>query len=216
MPKERAPDDTATDLLVDELIDGSPAELRNRFQTAQAQMLVTIQVLRSGLESSRKVAWKHHMDIWNMALFLNMASLDLSMTIEHVVFERVEWRRKLQARNLATLVYEVTEDHTQLLGKPIRENLQALDLISKFEGPLKAAKKPLDQFWKEHQPRLKTIRNYTGAHRAHDCSEFIEMIDEINPHEIYRIGMDLGNLLIACGAFLQDVMTIAASTYPKK
>ena len=57
---------------------------------------------------------------------------------------------------------------TQLLGKKIRDPLETLGLLSKFDSELRRVREPLDKFWKQHQEKLTDVRTMTAAHQEAD------------------------------------------------
>jgi hypothetical protein len=96
-----------------------------------------------------------HAQLWNVGIYINIAAHDLSVLVMQLHFERDLWTRKQIARHVALAIYEITEDMTQLLGKKIRDPLETLGLLSKFDSELRRVREPLDKFWKQHQGKLK-------------------------------------------------------------
>jgi hypothetical protein len=71
-----------------------------------------------------------------MGIYLNIAAHDLSILVMQLHFEKDAWTRRQTARHAVLTIYEVTEDMTQLLGKKIREPLETLGLLTRFDSDL--------------------------------------------------------------------------------
>jgi hypothetical protein len=106
----------------------------------------------------RARGWDTHERLWNIGIYLNMTAHDLSATIWGLCQERDPWARKLEARHLALIVYEFTDDLRHMLGGQIRQALRTLGVFDIYDAELRSARKPLDDFHAKHAADLNRIR----------------------------------------------------------
>lgn len=169
---------------IDSLFDQEHDELERTFAEKHQQLLATTTVLKETLTELYGRGWNTHAQLWNVCLHINLAAHDLSVMVWQLFAERDIWARKLAARHVALLVFEITEDFTQLLGGPFREALHMLGTLKRFEPDLRSARKPLDSFRQVRSSELNRVRNIAAAHRDHDGLRLLNTIESIDIEQI--------------------------------
>jgi len=193
--------------LVDKLVVTEKENLAREFNEKHNRLIATTEVLKQTLMICRQNGWENHAALWNIAIYLNIAGHDLSILVQQLHFERETWARKQIARHVVLAIYEITEDMTQLLGKKIREPLEKLGLLTKFEKQIGKVRKPLNEFWNENQESMQEIRCMSAAHRDHDGLALLEAIDTINVQKIAVLGLEINKILIEIGNLMQIILT---------
>lgn len=170
--------------------------------------------MQQTVETIRSHGWKTHESIWNASLFLNTIAYDLSHNVYDMVYERDEWRRRMVARQLATLIFEIGEDLPGVYGKEFRTSCTALRVPDNRMKALDIELKRVSSLWKETRKVLKDIRTVAGAHRDHDSLKMNEVIKSIDLFALLGIGVKIGELINQLGAASQNILTATSSTMP--
>lgn len=185
-----------------------PSRIRHRWKNRRR--LVVSASLQRTLKANCDKAKAHNLPtyvgIYNVGLFIAVAEQDVSTYSEAIVFARSEWHRKFHARGLAVLLLELSEDLPELLGKKYRNWLSELELGSEWTERLNNIGRQLSSFRKEHTPFLRRVRNYIGAHRDHDASTQLELIDSLDVLEVFRLGALLSVPLRGLMDFYTDLL----------
>ncbi len=200
--------------MADHLVDREAAQLRVTFKQKHEKLIAATKLFKDTIERLRTQGYTTHATLWNACLYLNMAAHDLSILVEDLALERDYWRRRFNARHLALLAYETTEDLQTLLGKSFRDALNKLGVLSQFEQNLRDARKPLDGFWRQHQAALKQVRTTAAAHRDQDGMAVLNTIENINIDDSLGIGLSLGKILDDLGAVLQTIVVQTSKIAP--
>lgn len=198
----------------DDLFDQQRASLEQTFAKKHHQLRATTEVFKQSLQNSKRQGWHTHAQLWNLGIYINLAAHDLSVLVWQLCVERDIWTRKLLARHVALLMYETTEDMTQLLGKRVREPLDKLGILPTFDGSLRTVREPLDQFWKQHAGKFNHIRRTSAAHRDLDGLTLFDTIDTIDIYEIIDRGLELGKVLNNIGSVVQSILTASSKIAP--
>ena len=183
------------------------------FANKHSELLITSNAFFVTINNFQSQNLHFHAQIWNIALFLNIAQHDLSLLIYQVANEQQSWTRRLAARHLALVTYETTDDLTHLLGKPLRDPLENLGLLKNFDNQLREARLPLISFKKKNEAKLDYIRNLSAAHRDHDALILFKSIKEIDVLDILTIGIELGNIQIEIGKELEKIFNSIRNQY---
>jgi hypothetical protein len=191
---------------IDRLIDQKRPDLEQTFAQKHRQLIATTEAFRQTLKACKNRGWDTHAQLWNVGIYVNIAAHDLSVLVMQLHFERDAWARRQVARHVVLTIYEVIEDMTQLLGKRIREPLEVLGLLSKFDADLRKVRQPLDRFWKQHQGKLSDVRCMSAAHRDLDGLSLLETIETINILEVSDLGLEVGRILNDIGGVLQPII----------
>lgn len=158
--------------------------------------------------------WETHKQLWNAALFINVVSHDLSIVVHDIIRERDDWKRRYQARALALILYEITDDVPTVLGKKFQRAMSVLSVPDDMKKNLNAEKNKFSDFWNEHRELLKEIRISVAAHRDHDAMKQLRVIERIDILDIHSLGAKLGSRLNDLGKVTQSIMAFAATTEP--
>jgi hypothetical protein len=201
-------------LELDKLINKERKNLERTFATKHATLQATTEVFKNALFNAKNKGWKTHAALWNAGIYVNLAAHDLSVLVEQLAFERDVWARRLIARHVALLVYEITEDLRELLGKRLRDPLATLGLLATYDVSLRRAREPLDRFWDQKRSELQRVRVTTAAHRDLDGLAILETVEAIDVHHMIKVGMDLGQILNEIGAMLQKILTASSNIAP--
>jgi len=190
---------------LDRQLDRERQALEEIFTAKHRRLLATTALLKGTLLALQARGWSTHAKLWNIGIHINLAAHDLSILVWKLCTEREIWARKLVARQVALMSYETTEDLAGLLGKEIRETLSALGVLDRYDAKLRAVRKPLDVFRKEHSKQLNSIRNLAAAHRGQEGLRMLTTIDEIDVEEILSLGLKLGGIINDIGPVLQEI-----------
>lgn len=159
----------------DDLIDQHANELKQTFGQKHRELARTTDLFGQTVESCGKKGWATHQQLWNIGLYVNVAAHDLSILVQQVALERDPWARRLSSRHVILVMYEVTEDMTQLLGRRLREALSRLGLLDGKDAALRNIRAPLDRFWSEHSRSLNEVRRAIAAHRDLDGLRLLQV-----------------------------------------
>lgn len=198
----------------DRVLDRQRAGLEKTFTERHGRLLAMTALFKETLLDLRNRGWNTHAELWNIGIYINIVTHDLSVLLWQLCIERDIWARKLAARHVALLVFEVTEDATQLLGGPIRGALSQLGVMERYDPTLRAARAPLDAFMKQHSGAVNNIRNLAGAHRDHDGLLLLNSIETIDIEQIQDLGLKLGKILNDLGPMLQEMFTETSMVAP--
>jgi len=147
--------------------------------------------LRTRCDESARSNWVHYRQLYNVGLFVVLADRDIFGFNESMFFARSEWHRQFHARGLAVLLYELSEDLPQLLGKEYREALKELGIGEIWFKELNAIGKKLSTFRNKNKDFLYEVRNYVGAHRHQDAVMQLDAMMKIDTLDIYKIAVEL-------------------------
>jgi hypothetical protein len=130
------------------------------------------------------------------------------------VYERDIWKRRLIARSLALLLFEIGEDIPAVFGKKFREASAALGVPEDQLDAIGVETKKVSVFWNENRRLLKDIRTIAAAHRDHDAIALHEAIDGIDLFELLGLGIKLGSMMNTLGAATQLIINFTAQVEP--
>jgi hypothetical protein len=200
--------------IFDQLVDEQQKALIASFEDRHATIAGCGDLMKTTISTLRDRGWNQHESLWNAALFLNTVSYDLSIGLLDLVYERDNWRRRLIARSLALLLFEIGEDIPSVFGKSFREAATALGASKEDLKKLGAETKQVSAFWSEHRPLLKKIRTIAAAHRDHDAIALHEAIDAIDLFELLALGLKLGAMMNTLGKVTQLIINFTAGVEP--
>lgn len=199
---------------IDRLVDQNRDRLEQTFVEKHEKLVATTALFKRTLESCKTQGWSTHAELWNIGIYINIAAHDLSVLVLQLHLERDVWARRQIARHVALTIYEVAEDMTQLLGKKIREPLSNLNLLSQFDTNLRAARQPVDRFWKQHQSWLSDVRCMSAAHRELDGLALLKAIETLDVVQIAHLGLEFGLMLNGIGVVLQQILGASSEIPP--
>lgn len=170
--------------------------------------------MKASLQRIRCSGWKRHEVIWNACLFLNTVCFDHSHLNFQLATQRDDWQRRLTARSLSVLLYEICEDLLRVFGKDFRESMTVLSLPETLFDQLGRETKAVSEFWSNHGSSLKVIRTIAGAHRDHDAMLLNDTIEGMDLFDLFTISNNLMELMNRLGQVSQAILTHASSVNP--
>ena len=201
---------------LDAALDKERAALEKQFANKHRRLLAMTALMKETLLGLRERGWNTHADLWNIALHINLAAHDLSVQVWALCVERDIWARRLAARHVALMAFEISEDLTHLLGGSIRQALSSLGVLAMYESTLRGSKAPLNEFWRDHSQSLKNIRIVAAAHRDPDGLRLLDVTERLDLQELIQVGLQLNGILTDhLGPILQRVCVETANIAPQ-
>ncbi len=102
-----------------------------------------------------------------------------------------EQERNFVARHYAVLLYEASEDLPQMFGGEYRKALSTLQLGEQILAELDGVMKRINEFKRLRAAKLKSVRIHAGAHREHDTTLQLEMIESIQPISMMELAAEI-------------------------
>lgn len=198
----------------DKVFDRHRQALEHAFTTRHQKLLAVTALFKETLLAMQNRGWNTHAKLWNIGLYVNIATHDLSVLVWQLGSERDIWARKLAARHLALALYEISEDLPQLLGKPMREGLSTLGVLEEYSPMLRSVQQPLNTFKRMHPKVLQDTRRIAAAHRDHDGLLLLREIEQIDVESISTLGMELDKIMRAIGQQLQEILGATSTVAP--
>ena len=156
----------------------------------------TIDVIKREHKRAFDLNLQHYARFYNISLFILIMEHDMSVLIQQSVRANTrEWERKYIARQIAVLLYEMSEDIPQILGKEFRESLKTFPLWDEAEKERGQISKNLNQFKVSHGKMLGEFRNFATAHRDHDAAKQMAIIDNLDSDNIYKLVGDFYDIV---------------------
>lgn len=167
-----------------------PGRIKHRWKNRN-RLAVTaglIATLKKQCEDAQKHGFKNHAVAYNAALFMVLVEQDLSAYSAALYYANTKWHQQFAARGMAVLLYEVAEDIPTVLGKNYRRALRDLGLGDSWLHTLNKSAAGFNAFKIEHVSFLKTVRNYTGAHKEQNALAQLAVLETLDHMEVYRLG----------------------------
>lgn len=200
--------------MFDQLAEKEQKALSLAFEKRHVTIAACGDVMKTTICALRDRGWQTHEPIWNAALFLNTVSYDLSIGVVELVYERDVWKRRLIARSLALLLFEIGEDIPAVFGKNFREASTALGVSDNQLNAVSAETKKVSAFWNENRTLLKEIRTIAAAHRDHDAIALHKSIDSMDLFGLLGLGIKLGSMMNTLGAATQPIINFTSAVEP--
>lgn len=128
----------------------------------------------------------HSMAVHRVSLYLLMVNKDIASIKVDFLTSDDWWLRKLLARNVALMIYEV--DMQKVTGAKFRAAVNFFSPPKKLKRDLEAALSNLASVHTSAKARLSDIRNYTIAHRDADAMKQYRLIRNIDEIAVTKIG----------------------------
>lgn len=141
----------------------------------------------------------------NVAQFLSICALDITMLARQVLLPFNSWKHKLHARHLALALFELSDDMPQLFGKSFRDLIQRGPQPDEHIAALNECRNALSVLMEVHTQRLTDVRNVTAAHRDHDATALLKMIDSVDVTRFRDLAQDAMNWCTSALAFVGKV-----------
>jgi len=139
----------------------------------------TIASLRKQHSNAIKEEFLHYERIYNVNLYLLVLEYDVAILRNDALFSFRLWKKKFVARQLATLLYEASQDIPKLLGKNFRDSLASIDIDERELELFSKITKSLNKYKNDNRELLQKLRNFVGAHRDKDAAKQLEIIEEV-------------------------------------
>ena len=156
--------------------------------------------------------------IFNLTGFVDINSIDICLLSQKMIKERKKWSRNLYARYAYMLMYELTEDITQLLGNDkdkktghvygIRTLVKSMG-DQELENELNNNSKLWNGFWDKigaNGRDFSSIRNTSTAHRDHDFLKQYEAMTKISWGSALADISEFSIMYTILRGFLRDFM----------
>lgn len=200
--------------LFDQLAERNRRALTELFDARHQTFAGTTDAMVQTASKLRQRGWATHAALWNPCLFLNMVAFDLSYLLSDLAHERDAWRRRLTARHLATLLFEISEDLPGVFGRAFNKALDELRAPPELRDKFRSEMKAVSAFWNDNRGRLKEIRQVCGAHRDHDALLLHQSIAGLDLLETLQLGMELSAALNQIGNAAQAILSATAVIEP--
>ena len=184
-----------------------PIRLRTRARSRSryAVRAQTIAATRRTLGHLATFNATSHGVVFNVGLYLLLLDQDLADFTDDLVCAIGARKRSFIAKHEATLLYEASEDITQLLGREFWNAVNAMGISEQLLRRLKAESSDLNQFWQTHREFLGTIRKALAAHREQNALLYLDSLEQLKPLEVMARAADLSGLIGRLLSSLQEV-----------
>ena len=157
-------------------------------------------------DSVDRLGTAHHVALVNVCQFALLFNYDLSCLLHDLTATQIAWHRRLHARHLALTLVECVEDFTALLGKPFRRAISELRLDPATVETLNSLSAELHAFQRQHDRFLRSVRNYTIAHREHDATIQLQWINDLEPKSLGALGDEMMRWTARLHVYLHSVI----------
>lgn len=117
-----------------------------------------------------------------------------------------KYQRTYYAKQAALLCYELLSDEPSILAENFNELFLNLISEKQITERAKSIRKKLNRFRNEVQPKLKQIREIIAAHRDHNVSKQVRIIEGMNNEEIIQTTSKYTSLLKELTNLFTDVI----------
>jgi len=131
---------------------------------------------------------QHSMAVHRVVLYLLTVNRDIATIKVDLLTSGDWWLRKLLARNVALMIYEV--DLQKVTGAKFRSAIDFFSPTKKLKKDLEAALSNLASVHAGTKDKLSDIRNYTIAHRDADAIKQYRLIRNIDELVVAKIASD--------------------------
>lgn len=140
----------------------------------------------------KKYKYSKHDSFFNLCIFSDIISIDLTILLEKATLANRVQEKKLYARMIALTIVDYLDNISVLIGSDCLKELKnnnMTELLDEF----KSIHKKFSLFKKDNERVLRDIRNNTIAHKSKDAIKLNTYINNLNIEEIYNFGLDLKN-----------------------
>ena len=214
--KQKMLEKTKDDLELETLLKGQSADLFQQFDKNFKTQTDTLSVIVQAKTHSDF----NHMDsnkvFWNAAGFINISSFDLKVIVKEMTFATDEWTKRYFARQTCHLIYELTNDLFEILGKDFKEQIEMLTNNENLKTSLVDIRAKLNQFKSANFDTLKEVRNVSSAHRDKDFITQLRSIESINWADTISIATKFDNIMNDLGGVIQKVIDRSSSELDRR
>lgn len=197
---------TKDDLELESLLRKQRTNLLKKFDTNFKTQAETLKVILKAKTHADFNKMESNQIFWNAAGFINMSSYDLKVIVKEMTFATDEWTKRYFARQTSHLIYELTNDLFEILGKDFKVRIEKLTDNDNLKASLINIRTKLNSFKADTFDKLKEIRNVSSAHRDKDFITQLRLIDSINWIETISIATRFDNIMNDLGAVIQKII----------
>jgi hypothetical protein len=183
-------------------------DVRKRHERNLAQLEKTLKTLRETRAKAEKASMPKAVMIFNAAQFALIVQYDISALAHDALLSPDGWRRKLYCRFLALTLTEAVEDLSEILGWKFRQAVHGVFIDPELDKRTQALTKAMGTFTASYNKLLRELRHNVAAHRDHDASAQLRMIESVDCAQILDVTCEFveQNRLI-CDLLLELVTT---------
>jgi hypothetical protein len=137
------------------------------------------------LTDFKKHKYHKHDSFFNLCIFSDIISIDLTILLEKVRLADREQEKKLYVRVIALTIVDYLDNISDCLGELKNNNM------TEFLDEFKSIHKKFSIFKKDNERVLRDIRNNTIAHKSKDALKLNEYIKTLEVENIYNFGLEL-------------------------
>lgn len=178
---------------------------RQRYRARQSAIATTEKTLGHAV----RVGARDTATVLNVGLYVLLVDQDLADFTDQMIRARGNRGRNFVARHFAVLLYEASEDLTQLFGKDFRSAADRLGADADLKKRLNLTASGLHSFRKTHGEHLKEIRVGLAAHRERDTLAYLGQVRTLEPLDIMRLGAEFTKALSPAVEVLTDIAALA-------
>ena len=190
-------------------------KMLNSYNKAIEDLIKKIDIVKKTVLCCKKEDRNDMYEIWNIAGFILMASLDIKVINEKLLTEKGFGRKEFIMKSACVLIFEVLEDLEQILGREFYQRLSRLSISGVFIQELNKNKKEMTNLKRLHQNDLKKVRIIIGAHRDHDFLTQLETFNDLEHTSLLKLINDFEKKLIALSESIQNIINESVSNFTK-
>jgi len=162
------------------------------------------------LSTYRVAAYQTDIDVlkWfsDYAIFTVLALYDL--WILQCDYEKATkvYQQNYYARQTALLCFEILSDISEHNGEKYSKLFIEIIDNDSINARAKSIRKNLNKIRNDNEKRLKDIRDFTAAHREHDMTKQIDIINEMNNDEIMKFAFHYMKEIEILNKLMNDVV----------
>jgi hypothetical protein len=142
------------------------------------------------LTDFKKYKYSKHDSFFNLCIFSDIISIDLTILLEKVRLANRDQEKKLYVRVIALTIVDYLDNITVLIGRDCLTELKNNNM-TEFLDEFKSIHKKFSIFKKDNERVLRDIRNNTIAHKSKDALKLNTYINNLNIEDIYNFGLEL-------------------------
>lgn len=131
----------------------------------------------------------------NLSLITSITNTDISILTQDIRLAKHRFEKLLYARMLAMIIIEYLKDINDLLGFKLIGELNSNN-FQEFIPIIKDLNSQYATVRKKHETLLNNIRNNVSAHKTKEALSLVQYIYNIDPDEIFYIGLEIININI--------------------
>lgn len=151
--------------------------------------------------------------VWNIIWFILLASLDLKIYTEFLVYAKKDYDKVALMKNIAILLFETIDDIPQIISKKYFDSCNILSIDNNTLIWLNKIIESISDYKERYWDSLREIRNNIWAHRWHEFLKQIDCWDSINFIKFLPIVLEYDNIINELGNNLEKIMKESISNF---